>query len=172
MRYAAIPKTVLLKINSKTLKDCQPVYYLYPKSHCQYCIETGKEAQETLPRLFSLINFERGETLRIVEGEESIKVLVDEKNLKKVLDLLPKRIIIKIQEDLAEVNIHLHPEAVNTPGIVLVISTELMLNSVNIYEIMSCVPEMLVFVEEKDLMKAYQTLFELCHKKENNKTKK
>lgn len=135
-------------------------------------LETGKEAQETLPRLFSLINFERGETLRIVEGEESIKVLVDEKNLKKVLDLLPKRIIIKIQEDLAEVNIHLHPEAVNTPGIVLVISTELMLNSVNIYEIMSCVPEMLVFVEEKDLMKAYQTLFELCHKKENNKTKK
>ena len=30
---------------------------------------------------------------------------------------------------------------------------------------------MLVFVEEKDLMKAYQTLFELCHKRRITKPK-
>lgn len=70
---------------------------------------------------------------------------------------------MKIQDDLAEINMHLHPEAVNTPGIMLVLSTELMLNSINIYEITSCVPEMLIFVEEKDLLRAYQVLFELCH---------
>ena len=128
----------------------------------------GKEANKALPRIFSIINFERGETLRIVQGEESIKILIDEKNLDKMLDIIPRNIILNIQKDLAEVNMHLHPEAVKTPGIVLVLATELIMNNVNMYEIMSCVPEMLIFVEEKDLLKAYQVLFELCHQKKQN----
>lgn len=129
----------------------------------------GKEAQETLPKLFSIINFERGEALRIVQGEESVKIMVDKKNLKKILDIIPKKIVIKVHENLAEINMHLHPEAVNTPGIMLVLSTEMMLHGVNIYEIMSCVPELLIFVEESDIMEAYRILFELCHSKKSNK---
>ncbi len=133
-------------------------------------VANGKEAQEAIESIFSIINFERGETLRIVQGEESIKILIDEKNLEKVLKLIPKNIIIKTQKNLAEVNMHLHPEAVNTPGIVFAIASDLLLNNVVMYEIMSCVPEMLIFVEEKDLLKAHQVLFELCHsKKETNK---
>ncbi len=127
----------------------------------------GKDAQDALPALFTIINFERGETLRIVEGEESIKLLVDQKNVKKVLEHIPKRTIIKIHEHLAEINLHLHPEAVNTPGIMLVVSSELMVHGVNIYEIMSCVPELLIFVEEKDALRAYQVLFELCQNKKD-----
>lgn len=125
----------------------------------------GKETQEKLPDLFSIINFERGEILRIVQGEEAIKIIIDEKNLEKVSKIIEKESIIKIHKNLAELNMHLHPEAVNTPGIVLVLTTELMLNNVVIYEIMSCVPEMLIFVDERDLLKAYQVLFELCHQK-------
>jgi len=125
----------------------------------------GREAQEAILKLFSIINFERGEALRIVQGEESIKIIIDEKNLEKSLKVIPKKIIIKMQENLAEINIHLHDEAVKTPGIILVLTTELMLNNINMYEIMSCVPEMLLFVEEKDLLKAYQVLFELVHQK-------
>ena len=127
----------------------------------------GREAQEAISELFSIINFERGEALRIVQGEESIKIIIDEKNLEKSLKVIPKKIIIKMQEDLAEINIHLHDDAVKTPGIVLVLTTELMLNNVNVHEIMSCVPEMLIFVEEKDLLKAYQVLFELVHQKKS-----
>ncbi len=139
---------------------------LTTRSHvANIALAKGKEANDVLPEIFSVVNFERGETLRIVQGEESIKILVDEKNTAKILDLIPKNIILNVQKDLAEINMHLHPEAVKTPGIVLVLTTELMLNNVVMYEIMSCVPEMLIFVEEKDLLKAYQTLFELCHQK-------
>ena len=42
-------------------------------------MEKGKDAQEALAELFSIINFERGEMLRIVEGEEAIKVIIDER---------------------------------------------------------------------------------------------
>lgn len=122
------------------------------------------ETQKLLPELFSIINYNRGDVLRIIQADESIKILVDEKNLEKVKDLLSEDKIIKIDENLAELNMHLHPEAVNTPGILAVISNELSINDINVMETMSCVPELLWFVKEKDILKAYSVLYQLCKK--------
>ena len=120
------------------------------------------EIQEILPKIFSIIQYNRGDVLRIIQADEAIKILVNEKNLDKVKDLFPKKKIIKIDRNLAEINMHLHPEAVNTPGIIAVISNELAMNGVNIMESMSCVPEMLWFVKEKDVLKAYNVMYQLC----------
>jgi len=120
------------------------------------------EVEKLLPKLFSIIHFQRGDVLRIIQADEAIKILVNEKNLKTVLQLFPKKKIIKIDRNLAEINMHLHPEAVNTPGIIAIISNELAINEINVMETMSCVPEMLWFVKEKDVLKAYNVLFHLC----------
>jgi aspartokinase len=120
------------------------------------------EIQELLTKLFSIIQFNRGDVLRIIQADEAIKILVNEKNLEKVKNLFPKKKIIKIDQNLAEINMHLHPEAVKTPGIIAVISNELAMNGINIMESMSCVPEMLWFVKEKDILKAYNVLYQLC----------
>ena len=119
------------------------------------------EVEEILPKLFSVIQFHRGDVLRIIQADEAIKILVNEKNLDTVENLFPKKKIIKIDRNLAELNMHLHPEAVNTPGIISVISNELAINGVNVMEMMSCVPEMLWFVNEKDVLKAYNVLYQL-----------
>lgn len=120
------------------------------------------EIQELLPKIFSIIQYNRGDVLRIIQADEAIKILVNEKNLEKVKNLFPKKKIIKIDRNLAEINMHLHPEAVNTPGIIAVISNELAMNGINVMESMSCVPEMLWFVKEKDVLKAYNVMFQLC----------
>jgi len=120
------------------------------------------EIQEILPKLFSIIQFNRGDVLRIIQADEAIKILVNEKNLEKVKNLLPKKKIIKIDQNLAELNIHLHPDAIKTPGIIAAISNELAMNNINVMEFMSCVPEMLWFVKEKDILKAYNVLYQLC----------
>lgn len=121
------------------------------------------EVEELLPKLFSIIHFHRGDVLRIIQADAAIKILVNEKNLETVKKLFPEGKIIKIDRNLAELNMHLHPEAVKTPGILAVISNELAMNGVNIMESMSCVPEMLWFVNEKDVLKAYNVLYHLCH---------
>ena len=123
------------------------------------------EIQQSLPKLFSLIHYNRGDVLRIIQADEFIKILVNMKNLDKVKKLFPKTKIIKIDENLAELNMHLHPEAVNTPGIIAVISNEFAINGINVMESMSCVPEMLWFVNEKDVLHAYNVLYQLCEKK-------
>lgn len=119
------------------------------------------EIQKLLPQLFSMIHYNRGDVLRIIQADESIKILVDEKNLEKVTKLFPEEKIIKIDKNLAEINMHLHPKAVNTPGIIAVTSNELAMNGINVMETMSCVPEMLWFVKERDVIKAYQILYSL-----------
>lgn len=122
----------------------------------------GAEIQDILQKLFSCVNYERGETLRLVQGEESIKLIVDEKNVEKMLGIIPERLVLNVLKGLSEINIHLDPLAVKTPGIMFVLCGELTRNNINIYEITSCVPEMLVFVKEKDILKAHQVLFDLC----------
>lgn len=116
------------------------------------------EIQKLLPKLFLLIQYNQGDVLRIIHADESIKVLVDEKNLGKVKKIFPENKIIRIDENLAEINIHQHPDARATPGIIAVISNELAMHNINIMENMSCFPEWLWFVEEKDLLKTYRIL--------------
>jgi aspartokinase len=120
------------------------------------------EVEELLPKIFSIIQYNRGDVLRIIQADEAIKILVNEKNLEKIKALFPKSKILKIDRNLAEINMHLHPEAVNTPGIIAVLSNELALGGVNVMEAMSCVPEMLWFVREKDILKAYNILYQMC----------
>ena len=127
-------------------------------------VEKDPEMKNLLPKLFSIINFAKGEVLRISQAEELIKIIIDEKNMKKTLEIIPKNKVVHIEKDLAEINIHLDKQATYTPGIVAVMFLELMNNGVNVIETMSCVPEMLLFVKEKDLLKAYETLFGLIGK--------
>lgn len=124
-------------------------------------IEKDDSSQEILPKLFEKINYNKGEVLRIIQAEESIKIVIDEKNLEVITKILPKSKIIIIEKEMAEINLNLDDKAVNTPGIISVIFSELMINNINIMETMSCVPEMMLFVKEKELLKAYSVLFNL-----------
>ncbi|MBN2066514.1 MAG: hypothetical protein JW771_06880 [Candidatus Thermoplasmatota archaeon] len=122
-----------------------------------------EEVQHLLPELFSLIEYVRGEVLRVMQANESIRVLVDEKNLEGVMELFPKGKILKVETQIAEINMNMHPKMQTTHGILAVIANELAINNINIIEMMSCFPEMLFFVKEKDVLKAHQVLYHLCH---------
>jgi hypothetical protein len=124
-------------------------------------IEKDDYSQNLLPKLFDIINYNKGEVLRIIQAEGAIKLIVDEKNLKKIENIIPKDKIILIEKDLSEINLCLDDEAVNTPGIISLIFSELMINAISINEAMSCVPEMMLFVKEKELLKTYSILFNL-----------
>ncbi len=77
--------------------------------------------------------------------------------------------IKKIDQGLAEVTIHLDERTWSTPGVVAVLTSELSMNNINIIEVMSCIPEIIIFFKEKDLMKAYNVLYDLCEKNKNIK---
>jgi len=122
------------------------------------------DVQKILPRLFSIIHYIRGDVLRVTQANESIRILIDDKNMEKVIKLFPKNKILSKEKDLAEINIYIHPKMQTTPGILAVIANELANNQINIVEAMTCPPEMIWVVKKDQLVKASDVLFKLCQK--------
>ena len=120
------------------------------------------EVQQILPELFNIIHYIRGDVLRVAQANESIRLLIDEKNMDNVMDLFPKDKIITKQMGLAEINIYIHPKMQTTPGILAAIANELATNRINIVEVMTCPPEMIWVVKKEELVKASDVLFQLC----------
>jgi len=120
------------------------------------------EIQRILPQLFSVIRYSQGDVLRIVQADESIRLFFNEKNFEKVRDLFPEKKIISIDRKLAEINIHLYPNARYVLGIAAIITNEFALNEINILDSMSNFPESIWFIDEKDATKAYDVMYRLC----------
>ena len=123
------------------------------------------DVQKLLPKLFSFINYVQGDVLRVTQANKSIRLLIDEKDLEKVLELFPKDKIISQINDLAEINIHIHPDMQKTPGILALLANELALNNINLVEFITCPPEMLCIVKKEDLVRASGILYQLADEK-------
>ena len=123
------------------------------------------EVQQILPKLFNLIQYVQGDVLRVTQANKSIRLLLDEKNLKQVTSLFPKNKILTQEKDLAEINIYIHPNMQTTPGIIAIIANELAINNINIVEFVTCPPEMLCIIKKEDLVKASSSLYQLCKSK-------
>ncbi len=117
--------------------------------------------QAHLPKLFSLIHYDRGEVLRVVQAEESIKAIVDEKNVTKVTDLVGSVKVLRTERHLAEITMKLTGQSAKVPGVLAILNNEMASANINIVESISCVPELLWFIDQKDLLKAHQTFLEL-----------
>ena len=120
------------------------------------------DVQRTLPKVFGIISYVRGDVLRIIQANESIRLLIDEKNMERVLALFPKDKVMTKEKGLAEINVYIHPQMQKTPGILAVITNELALHEINIVEILTCPPEMLVIVQKGDFQNASDVIHHLC----------
>jgi aspartokinase len=129
-----------------------------------FSLEKTKDSQSVLMKVISKINYAKGETLRMVQGEETISLMVDKRKYKELKRTIPRGMLIGEHETLSEISIRFHKEEKHTPGVVQIIIAELARNGINIYELMSCSPEIFVFVSEKDVVKAYECLHSMIKK--------
>lgn len=97
---------------------------------------------------------------RISAGSYEIKLIVTNGKA----ELFRKKFrdeIIKEDSDLGEIRLELSEEACKTKGVLARIATELSLHDTNIEELIICPPEFSIYVKEKDMVKAHQSLVEL-----------
>ena len=140
----------------------QTVNLFTRKKVAEIALKKDEEVQQLLPKLFEIIQYIQGDILRIMQANESVRLLIDEKNLEKVTKIFPKNKIIEIGKDLAEIDIYIHPEMQDTPGILAIIANEFAINAINIEEVMTCPPEMLFIVKGEDLIQVHDVLNKLC----------
>ncbi len=120
------------------------------------------DVQKALSDVFKIISYVRGDTLRIMQANDSIRLLIDKKNMDEVLSLLPKNKIISKELHLSEINIYIHPLMQKTPGILAMLANELSINGINIVEVMTCPPEMLFIIKKEDFQRASNVIHHLC----------
>ena len=124
-------------------------------------VQKNKRSLDNISRLNSIIDIEKGEIIRIIQAEQSITIIIDDKNLDKFNDIFGKNDIISLDKNLVEVNLQFTDEAQNIKGIVALVTSSLNAEGINIVEIMSSAPELLIIVKKEDLLKMLNVIDKL-----------
>ena len=116
-------------------------------------VQKNKRSTESISKLNSVVDIEKGEIIRVIQAEQSIAIIIDDKNLDKFHSIFNRADCISIDKRLVEVNLQFTEEAQNVRGIVALVTSSLNAEGINIVEIMSCAPELLIIVKKEDLLK-------------------
>lgn len=73
-------------------------------------------------------------------------------------ELFDAKEIIEARDNIAEIDIIMPHDAINTRGIVSYVSAELAMNKINIVELLTSTPELLIYVDNADLLRAYEVI--------------
>ncbi len=116
------------------------------------------EITQEIGKVASLMNYTRSDTFRVVSGVETVKIVIGERNMEELKRIIPKKNIQNIFENLSEIIILLKEESIFFPGVVARISTELAINGINMIEFITCNPEHVIVVHERDALRAYEAI--------------
>ena len=117
-------------------------------------VQKNKRSVESISKLNSTVDIEKGEIIRVIQAEQSIAIMIDDKNLDKFYNIFNKTDCISVDKNLVEMNLQFTQEAQGIKGIVSIVTSSLNSEGVNVAEIMSCAPELLIIVKKEDLLKA------------------
>lgn len=112
-----------------------------------------------IKNIYSLVDFEKGEILNIVMGNNEISIITNEKNMEKLSAFLKGEKIIKKEYGLVALTIVFSGrDFFDTPGVIFTAVRRLAWEQINIYEIVSTMTELTFILSNKDSMKAYNVL--------------
>lgn len=116
-----------------------------------------KELIKKLQSLINHINYDKGDTLKIVIGSSSVKVFIDKEN-KNIVNELTKEYKLNKEQIVSEISLFFPPSAKDTKGILSTITKELTLNNIVINELLTASPELLIYLKDDDVIKAYEII--------------
>ena len=126
-------------------------------------IKNQSEIQKYLSELPKIMDFNKGDVLRLIKGRSSLRILTDMKNIEKITGFFSSK-DITIKKNLSEIKIKINPQAERTKGIIARLSNELLIHNINISEIIFCIPEIIIYLDQKDLLTAHKGVIHLCNK--------
>jgi len=113
-------------------------------------LRNQSEIQKYLSEITKLTDFEKRETLRMIKGKNNLKVITDMVSIQKLKNIFPKEENIEVKENLSEIRVLTQDiKADKTKGVAARISNELLTNDININELIFCVPEIIIYVDQK-----------------------
>ena len=132
---------------------------------CDFTIIKTTSLLTKLKTIHNLVNFERGDTLNVILGNNEVSIIINEKYIDKLTKFLSgEKILNKEKELVALTIIFTADDFLHTPGVIFNAVRKLAWENVNIYEIVSTMTELTFILNKKDSMKAYDVLQEMVSK--------
>lgn len=118
-----------------------------------------------IKNIYSLVNFEKGDTLNIILGSNEISIVTNEKYKEKLSKFLKGEKFLNKKFDLVALTIVFEgKDFFTTPGVVFTAIRKLAWEQINIYEIVSTMTELTLILSKKDSIRAYNALQDLVRK--------
>jgi hypothetical protein len=118
--------------------------------------EKEKALLHDLQRIIGQFEYDRGDTLKFVVGTASIKLFVDQGKEPVVRSLLTRYKVRRRLDRLSEISMMFPDAATETRGVLAVLTRELALNDVVLAELLTASPELLIYVRDEQVAKAYE----------------
>lgn len=132
---------------------------------CAIDMQKSKKTAEIMKKLYSLVDYEKGDTLKTISSTYEHSIITNDKYREDVLDILKGEKIITKQSNLVSLTMKMPDNFYDTPGVIFSVVRQLAWENINIYEIISTYSELTVILKEKDSSKAYNCLQELISRK-------
>jgi aspartokinase len=101
------------------------------------------------------------ENSRIVKGKERVTLIVSSKDLKAKMDLFTKADLLDVHDNLSEIRLHFPEDVTMQKGVLSRLTSELATRDINIMEIVISMPDILIYIKEKELVEAHHALREI-----------
>lgn len=120
--------------------------------------EKNKELIKKLSTLIANTNYEKGHTLKIVIGSSIVKIFIDKENKDLVENIVSNFKLNKEHKNISELSITFPKNAIKTKGLLSTITKQLALNNIIISELLTASPELLIYIKEEYILKAYEII--------------
>lgn len=127
----------------------------------RFIVPNTRSIHERLPSLLRIVDYVKGETIRILSFERGFKVVLDEPNFQRAVDVLGKSSVSEVRHGLVELSITTPPDAQDVPGIYALLANAIALRGISIEEGWISYCEQVILVRERDLLDAYEALSNL-----------
>ena len=125
---------------------------------CDIAVVKSPLLYKKLNKLYSLIDYEKGEMLNIIQGNYETSIVTNMEYLDKIKKELKGLKVINIEKNLVALSLKFSKNFLHTPGVISAAARKLTWENVNIYELISTFTELTFIISEKDAAKGYKAL--------------
>jgi len=128
---------------------------------CDVSILKTPSGFDKIKDVYDLVNYEKGETLNVIHGNQEITVVISQKHIDALLSILSDEKVLNIERDLVSVSLNLSKDFLYTPGILSLATRKLAWENINIFENISTMSELIFIISQKDAVRAYNAFQEM-----------
>lgn len=125
---------------------------------CSVALSNASAVQRRLPQILQMVDFARGEKVRLVSSEQGFKVITDSSNLAKLERLVGDAAIIETKPNLTEIDLIMPAKFRETAGILALVAMSLAVHGISVAEIVDGIDQHMLFVAAEDEERAYRVL--------------